>query len=281
MEKPVEEEPQQYEPIGPIVTRDDVCQFTQKFTVLAREKQLSRNVIQDLYFYGNVGPVPLKHNHIKVIRNETGQSVIATEDIPANVIITHFPVHGMTNGDFLQLYETEEKDHVFADKVESRYAKTHSHFMPIRRNDGDTRDGYIPEGTPSGILLIGNPNNVENRLLLGHVIREAYESGNVFKGTSFEDIRTWITFKNKCAIYYMNARKNRNCRFVINRTHSVLSVETTREIKAGEELRVLHGPEHWFHRQYNKQDKKNVGDYLFELLSQDKDFTKWVNELYQ
>ena len=105
--------------------------------------------------------------------------------------------------------------------------------------------------------------------------------GNVFEGTPFDDIKNWITFKNKVALYYMSGVKSCNCRYAINNEHTLVSVVTTRPIKEGEELCVLFGAEHWFHRYYDKKDDKLVGNYLFELLTDDTVFSEWLTKLYK
>lgn len=253
-------------------TRDEINRVCESFVEMSAILKQPRDNISDLYFYGSIGPLPLTHNQITM--NKEGnvtQRVVATAEIPKGVIVTHYPVHAIGLDHRIQFNTGEKDDEVFSERIE-RYAKTHSHYVSLRQMDED-------DGTPIGVLLIGNPGNTRNPLLLGHVIRDAV--GNPFESIAFEDIRDWITFRNNIAMYYIKGKTTLNCRYVSNSDHTLLSVESTRIIKEGEELLLLYGAEFWFHRQYDKDDDKMLCNYLFELLIDDKEFTQWLSKLYK
>lgn len=274
-----------------MTTLNDVSQMTEYISSQVEAHGYTSNKFQDLFYYGNTGPVPLAHNHIRVIKNDTGLAVMATADIPKGVIVTHFPVHAIGWNHRIQVYEAEQNDETFMDKVAVKYAHTHSRYitLPLSRKNKEEKKEATEKGeengeeneddTPAGIVLIGNPNNTRDTLLLGHVIRDAV--GNPFMGVPLEEIRTWLTFKNKVAVYNIKGSSLRNCRYVLNKSRTIMSVETTRPIKEGEELRTLYGAEHWFHRAYDKKDTKMIGNYLFELLAEDTEFYEWLTNLYK
>ncbi len=252
------------------VTREEVSRVCESFIAMDDIMKHPRDKIKDLYFYGYYGPIPLTHNHIRV-NKEGSQYVEATQDIPAQVVVTHYPVHAIGLEHRVQFCEGEMGDEAFYERVE-RYAKTHSYYLSLRQDNDD-------EKIPVAVLLIGNPGNTRNPLLLGHIIRDAV--GNPFEGISFKDIRQWITFKNRVVMYYISCSKKQNCRFVGNSNHTLLSIESTRPIKEGEELLISRGAEYWFHKQYDKEDKSMLGNYLFEMLADDKDFTAWLAKLHK
>lgn len=252
----------------------DVSQFTDAVIEEAHKRGYPRDVYGDLFFYGNTCPLNLTHNDIEVVSDCDSIKVIATKDIPANVIITHFPVHAMVRKGELIVFEGEKKDETFVRRIESEYLRTHSHYMPVYNK-------INTPGSVRGVQLVGNPRNMRNPLLLGHVIGEAYPEGNVFSHMKLEQVQDWTTFKNCAAKYYMGARKARNCHYVVNRALSILSVESTCEIKAGEELRIVRGPEYWYHRRFYREDTEYKGDDLFEALSRDEVFQGWAKKLFQ
>ena len=276
MEKPQQEENEKPPTLKPLETRGDINELCQMITQRTSSLGYTQNPINELYFYGNTHPMPLAYNNIKAEKNEFGLSVIATLDIPKGVIMTHFPVHAIGWGEHIQIPPSQTKDDLFKDNI-GRYAKTHSRYitLPI----ADTGDDKPIVEVPPGVIVIGNPNNTDDTLLLGHVIRDAI--GSPFAEIHIEKILNWVTFKNKVAMYYMNGKTSRNCRYVLNPSHTILSVETTREIKEGEELRIMYGAEHWFHRVYDKEDTEDNGNYLFNLLAEDKEFQGWIAKLYQ
>lgn len=253
-------------------TREEVNRVCESFLEMSAILKQPRDKVSDLTFYGFYGPISLTYNTIAMRKEgNVTQSVITTADIPKGVIVTHYPVHALGLDHRIRFTNGEESDEVFFERIE-RYAKTHSHYVPLRQVDED-------ESVPIGVLLIGNPGNTGNPLLLGHVIKDAV--GNPFESIAFDDVRDWITFRNKVASYYMSGVKTLNCRYVSNSDHTLLSVESTRIIKEGEELLLLYGAEYWFHRQYDKEDDKMLGNYLFELLADDKEFTQWLSKLYK
>lgn len=236
-------------------------------------------VIGDLFFFGYYKPLEIAHNDVIINKSSiNGLTVVATKEIPAGVVVTHHPVHAIGWAHTIRLCRGEEKDEILCDKV-TRYAVTHSRYISLRRVEEEEEEKKKEEDkTPIGALIIGNPNNTSNPLLLGHVIRDAV--GNPFKGTSFVDIRQWITFKNKVAMYYIQGMKLINCRYMTNSAHTLVSIESIKPIKEGEELLLLKGAEYWYHRQYDREDTDMLGNMMFEMLMEDAQFGRWLRELY-
>lgn len=265
-------------------TIEDVNRFCDAVAIESKKRDVPANVYREMQYYGYIEPMELKHNDIEVRPDtETGQHVFATAPIPAHTIITFYPVHALGRDERIAYSDT---DPIFVERIE-RYARTHARYVrPLSApkkakldNSEQPTDNKEPQQDYGTVLVVGNPNNTNNTRLLGHAIRDACDT-NVFTDTPFQKIKEWTTFKNKVAAYYMASAKKHNCFFVGNNRHTLICIETTRDIEAGEELLVMLGPEHWFRRTYVKKDDHNLCDYLFELLTQDGEFNTWREKLY-
>lgn len=237
----------------------DIDRLCNSFNAMAVELKLGVNHCDNIFFYSYREPITLLHNNVEVYESPVhGRGVKANTDIPAHVVITHYPAHAIGQKKGLLLCDHALENGEFHRRL-GDYMVTHT------RNIHNGEETY---------LLIGNPETVDNTLLLGHMVNDC--SGNVFADIPYEEVIKPTILKNLVAAYYINGAKKRNCRYITNAQNSLVSIVSCREIANGEELLAFYGHYYWFYYQYNDReggfDKSLISD-----LSKDDVFAEWVS----
>lgn len=237
-----------------ISTLDELIQVISDTNNMLKKSGIIEKQIQEimLQYCGFTNPFPLKYNNVEIRESKIhGKGLFATKNIPKNVIITYYPVHATWENNIYKIFDED----------------------PIlKKNIVNINNTYSKE-IGQDIRIIGNPNNLSNKLLLGHMINDA--SGNVYENIDFEKMKDIREFKNLIAKYYIDGSKKRNCELVTLNNNKVSCVITTREIKMGEELMTYYDPFYWF--QYNYDIKNyDIYDQYCSKLFEDKVFKSWI-----
>ena len=115
-------------------------------------------------------------------------------------------------------------------------------------------------------------------MLFGHIINDPI--GNIYKDISFESTKDYNTFKNLMKEYFIKGSKMRNCEFKIDNNNVIVCIQTTKDIKAGEELLVYYEPLYWFNYNYGtNNNNEHHGLILFNKVSVDPEFTNFIINL--
>lgn len=238
----------------------DIDSLCNSFNAMAVELKLGVNHCDNIFFYSHKEPIPLLHNNVEVYESPVqGRGVKANTSIPAHVVMTHYPAHAIAQKKGLLLCDHALENGEFHQRL-GDYMVTHARNI---HNDGET------------YLLIGNPEMVDNTLLLGHMVNDC--SGNVFAGIPYEEVLLRPTvLKNLVASYYINGAKKRNCRYITNAQNSLVSIVSCREIVDGEELFAFYGHFYWFYYQYNNREG-GIDNSLISELFKDDVFAEWVS----
>jgi hypothetical protein len=189
-------------------------------------------------------PIELKYQDIEIRRsNIHGNGLFATNDIPANVIVTFYPAHGIKEGNTAYLDNSNES---FKRNI-TLYATTHGFNISSNDVNETVVESLNDISLMNSTLIIGDPNNTKNRLLLGHMLNDV--GGNIFQ---FSNIAKKIKIPSelKCLIrqYSAEGSKKNNCKFVVDHHKVVVSIVTTKEIKKNDELLVSYGPIYWLYK---------------------------------
>lgn len=243
----------------PIENINDVNQFLNKQINMSNAMNINPDYHKRIFIGGYLSPLPLKYNNIQVRKsNIHGNGLFATADIPANVIITFYPVHALNINQHIYAEDYGDKDFLTKTNMES-CCRTHSYYISLI----------------DGLSIVGNPNDTTNPLLLGHMINDGV--GNVFSDTDLNETKDLIVFKNLCAKYYIEGLQKTNCKFEIDDNKTVVSIITTKNISADEELLTLYDPMYWFNINYGMNNSnENHGLKHMGVLSRDKKFMSWM-----
>jgi hypothetical protein len=208
---------------------------------------------------GHGVPFPLNYNFVEVKNsNVHGRGLFATRNMPPNVIITYYPAHAIIMGRTCHISDNNKK---FGRNIEI-ISKEYSRYLSFDKD----------------IQIIGNPNNVSNPLLLGHMINDG--GCNIFKDVEYEKTKDITKFKNLFAEYYILGSKRVNCHFCVDNNEICISVVTKRKINKGEELFALYDPIYWFNLAYDKTSSES--NHCLDntnILLQDANFNSWLENL--
>lgn len=200
-----------------------------------RSKSPQETLILQARALGYGMPLNLSHNHVEVRPSPVhGVGVFATQDIPANTIMTFYQCSGIyiDEGIFLIDADNEKfKERVLPERLLHTYGVA-----------GETY-GF------KQVSLVGDPGKQDNKLLLGHLINDG--SGNPYTGISYSDIIKPVNFKNAMVRYFLNNDKI-NCKWVFHKKIPVVPIVSKRLIKKDEELFVRYEPSYWFDLEYDK-----------------------------
>ena len=221
--------------------------------------------INQIFRYSFKNPISLKYNYIKF-----NNGLFATKDIPKNVVITFFPAHAIYNKESSMLMNLDEKYDQIIDLISLQSeSNSQNNEVCYQKYCCSINDKYS---------LIGDPKNLENSLLYGHLINDS--GGNVFENISFDEIyENKSLLKNKIIKYFTTSEKKVNCIKAIVKNFPVVCIQSTKNIKEGDELLCINGPDFWFCYEYNKSyDEYNE---ITQSIYSDKIFhSKIKNILY-
>ena len=177
-----------------------------------------RNLLDKLMYNCLDNPIQLKHNNIEIRKSCIhGNGVFATSDIPTGSIITFYPVHGFFISGNLCII-----------KQSSFFTE---YDWSVYQHEID-----------NNLSIIGDPTQIENKLLLGHMFNDAI--GNTFTSLTEEGITNGINE------YYEQLYKN-NCFVRINNQFGVVYIITSKDVKQDEELTISYQPTYWIGRYKN------------------------------
>lgn len=177
--------------------------------------------------------------------NIHGNGVFANRDIPAGMVVTMYPEHGIIeNGNIyvMEPYKQYYTDHVNIDDYK------------ISMNDR-----YFIYGIPK----------LQDNYLVGHLINDSYPYVNETKYLEKQ------AFGKMLEKYFINTSARNNCVFV--KQLGIVYIKTTKPIKAGQELLTYYGLGYWcktltqdeineMTRQYIQSLTGKKQQFMFDLL---------------
>ena len=252
----------------PIINVDDLTHILKEHYRIEKLTGVTTNTVQKITKHNLYIPLPLAHSHIEVkTSNIHGKGVFATDNIPAGSIITFYPAHSVCIDGLFYFFKDYDNDS-FKENIEN------NNYCKIYGFSG----GFSTYTNGDNITIIGNPDNTENTLLLGHMINDA--AGNVFENIRYEET-DGIKFKNAVATYYVNGKNKKNCKISVQPDSLICYVVATRNIVAGEELLVLYDSIYWYDINYNKNAySDNEAIDKFKKIFKDETFMRWFINVY-
>ena len=191
---------------------------TSKLLISRIHKKDTNEIIKDALIYMTDNPYPLKYNNIEIRKSEIhGNGVFATKDIEKNTIVTFYPAHCIKYND--------EKDNIGRNK----------HIFPVKKFF--EVDNNYTINVNETYSIIGDPKNVNNPLLLGHMINDSQSLKIEINNETLENI------KNKISEYLL--KSNNNCMTVHNKESGICYIKTTKNIKKDEELLMSYQFPYW------------------------------------
>ena len=196
--------------------------------------------------------IKLKYNCIKVGPSGIhGLGIFATEDIPANKIVTFYPAHSVTiKGESSKQNKIIEGTVAFRENYDLYYD-----LYTL----GDTSKMF------GEYEITGDPHNRQNNLFLGHLLNDSH--GNLFDGIKREELHNyelcWEIFEE----YKMLG--SGNCYIEGFDDLPIFYIRTCKHVKKGTELLTLYGPSYWYGIEYKNienieqeiSDLKNLAYY--------------------
>ena len=223
--------------------------------------------IGDQLHHSLSNPIDLQYKESIGIKPSTlhGNGLFALSSIPKNTVITYYPPHYFQIGNKLYWYKEDDNIDVTNLIITNKLNKHYALGLPIYNNSNDER-----------IILIGNPQKIENKLFLGHMINDA--SGNIYQDISLTQIQQPIEFKNAIAKYYIKGDKSINCRYVFHPDYPIAYVVTSRDINPNEELLTFYEPRYWFYVNYDSMYDTFIWDKLYHKICTKKFLTYLYNQ---
>ena len=251
--------------IGPIVNVNDLdkkLDFLMGMRNITFNKQIPKKdkFVDDMIVLGVNYPPPLKYSKDIEIRDSKlhGKGVFAKTHIPKNTIITFYPAHAIGLNDDLIIAN--------ADLDFSKVIKKCKYDKLYGTSDYSYDYNFLN--------LIGNPKQIDNELLLGHMLNDAV--GNIFSNISYENIQNTLLFKNTTSKYIIWGTKKRNCIIQYHMKYPLAYILTTRDIMKDEELLIMYGSTYWFDHTYEKNCEQ---DSEYEKLLKeicDEEYITWL-----
>lgn len=208
------------------------------------EGNVAEDVLADLNLYGSKAPIPIVHNDIIVSPSKRhGLGVFATKSIPANVVVTFYPceaAHYLDTG-VICLFPVGDELDLDLEKDRAIIEAYKFHLRPHEH-----------------LSIIGNPRRTSEPRLLGHLINDGAKEvfANLLLDTNkIEESKELLYIRS--LKYMAETKRAQNCVFRPNASRSVLSIITTRDIEADEELFVSYGINYWLENQvcYDYKEK--------------------------
>lgn len=258
--------------------------YTNKLLISKIHKKDTNEIIKDMLIQMTKTPYPLKFNNIEIRKSKIhGNGVFATSDIEKNTIITFYPAHCIKCDD--EKDYMGRKKHIFSD---NKLFKIDENYM-INVNDKYS--------------IIGDPNNINNSLLLGHMINDSQS----LKIDTEINNETCENVKNKIKDYLI--KSNNNCITIHNKESGVCYVKTTKNIKKDDELLMSYQFPYWLNKKQlmevvnltkndmsfnlfiikNTEELRNKNEFINlikniqkeELLKKKKDLTEFIKYVNQ
>ena len=205
-------------------------------------KKDTNEIIEDMLIQMTNTPYPLKYNNISTRKSEIhGNGVFATSDIEKNTIVTFYPAHCIICDD--EKDYIGRKKHIFQNE---KIFEVDNNYMT------NVNEKYS---------IIGDPQNVNNSLLLGHMINDS-QSLKIDTEINNETIEN---IKNKISEYLL--KSNNNCITIHNKESGVCYIKTTKNIKKDDELLMSYQFPYWFDKKQLMQLKNlTKNDVSFNLF---------------
>lgn len=249
---------------------NNINQLDNKIKELIQEYDISgigENILKDIWFYNTeiLPKLSLRHGDVE-IRNSPihGKGLFATKNIPKDAIIAFYPTHGIYvdekhNTYFDPLNENNEQIEVFKSNIlNNDYLNTYS-YTYFRK---------------SGISLVGDPERIDNKNTLGHMINDA--SVNVFQNIKYDDRFNIDTHKTAMLEYYSKGKLKRNCTYAESELFPICCCIALKNIKPNEEILILYEHRYWYDLTYNQKNRTNSEvDSIFSKCRND---TKFMNK---
>lgn len=239
----------------PIENINDINIVINQRVLMVESMGIKPDYYREISIFGQYDPIPLKYNYVDVKKSDIhGIGLFATDDVPIDVIVTYYPAH------FININQKILSDDDIPIDIES-WCYIYSLYLSF----------------DDKLSIIGNPNRIDNTLLLGHIINDAV--GNAFRGINMSETTDISKFKNIVAQYYIEGSKKANCKFILDDNKKVISVVTTKSIKKDDELLALYDPIYWFNINYNMTNTNdNHAIKYLRILSADKNFNAFMNK---
>lgn len=234
-----------------IVTTQDVDNNMVIYASLFRQtkadptKTEEERIIFEMSFHGSTDTFHIKHSDsIKVSESKVhGSGVFATKAIPANVVVSFYPVDAVhnTHTGYVTIYNRDDGlDLVVGSDFLTQVANDYTFRLDPKRN----------------LSIIANPQRRTKNTLLGHLINDG--ATDVFAGTCVTQLCKKPALLHRLILQYLKETTTyRNCRFHPTANRRLISIVTTRAIEPGEELFVSYGTTYWFEHHYGfDYDKK-------------------------
>lgn len=237
---------------------DTISQLTH-FYNLVKPKLLSYSSEDQILLFGSLCPIATNYNFVEVRPSIIhGNGLFATQDIPEGVIITYYPVQAL-----FESFKTEGSELSY-DQIS--IIPTNPDFKR-EIEDSNYAAIYACEVEWGNFSrIIGNPKNISNPLLLGHIINCA--AGNVFEKIG---IVPGYDIKQALREFSFLMKERGNCKRVIDSELRMVPIITTRNVKCGEELLGCYGVRYWY------EIAKGVKiETALEEVKKDKEFCAWM-----
>jgi hypothetical protein len=239
----------------PIITIADLNGRMRKMSLIEESLNMKYDYLDKISTYGFHIPLSIQYNNVEIRQsNIHGRGLFATVDLPKNVIVTFYPGHAICSHSDVTI---NSKLGDFVDEIDL-YSDTHNYNISYHNE----------------LSIIGNPHDLTNEFLLGHMINDA--AGNIFANINLSDASKFKIFSGLVKEYYIRGEKNQNCKYVIDDTETIVSVITTKSIKKNQELLTLYDPIYWFSVSYH-DDNDIAVEHMTTLLS-NKKFTEWLGK---
>jgi hypothetical protein len=183
---------------------------------------------------GYTAPLELTHCHVTVKQSERhGLGVFATRQLPCGVVATFYPAHILFGST-----EDSGRHHLLSE--------THEAILCYDRGSCFLNVYTVFLSKDTGTRLVGHPALRDDPRLLGHMLNDPV--GNIFAGISPEQLRAMG--RGGALAHAMPSYLQANCAFCCDAQGIVVTVVTTRDIEAGEELLVAYDPCYWLAIEY-------------------------------
>jgi hypothetical protein len=187
---------------------------------------------------GYQAPLSLVHSGDITVRKSKlhGLGVFATRELPADVLVTFYPVHYATDGDG----KNEEGQTMALDTLGRPLYDQITLYDPTARY---ARHYGIKKGR---LAVIGHPALRDDTRLLGHLVNDP--GGNRLRNMTPETLCSAVDIKTLAIV--QDLLTHVNCRFVTDSCEYVIAVQTQRVIQKGEELLCLYDTSHWLQLEF-------------------------------
>jgi hypothetical protein len=193
----------------------------------------------------------LETDHIEVRKSKIhGNGLFATRQINKGCVITFYPIHCAI-----------DLQRIIGDKI------AHYYTNDIQFNINDKYKLDISEN----IAIFGNPEEINNKLLLGHIINDS-TSFNISDMDDSYSVDNIMKLKNKVARYILSSTNNSMMK--MNDDKSIVYVIATRDIKKDDEITMSYTPPYWL-------ETKRLLNIFEYIISNDNKFRQFIYDSYK